>query len=646
MRVTTRRATSNAWPAAALAAIRAVPVSTLRPLAWALVALVAMVAPVGAFESAQPGAPTAAPASRQADKVAVITIKEPITSVTEYSIRRRLAEAESRGAQAVVFDIDTPGGDLYATLAICNAIKGGPIPTTVAWINPDAYSAGVFIALACREIVTAPYATLGDAAPIAIMPGIGLQSLPETERQKILAPVLVELVNSARRNAYDEKFVQGFLSLGAELWLVEDTRTGERYFIDEKEWRTLFDNDPPRNSPRFSAGATRGAGASTPDTQVPTDVLRPRARPTPGSPGAPGADASEFQPAIPGLTGETLSAVSQNLDQPSLRPQFTTADRGRFRLIEYTSDGTTLLTLKQDDLLRYGFSSGVIRTDEELKAFFGAKELVRLDKSLVEHLVSFLRNNWVRGALIAIFLLCMFLELIAPGVTAPGLIAGACLLALLAPPLLLGAAGWWTIAAVGAGVVLLLVELFVLPGMIIFGAAGVLLLLAGLVGSFVNTNDPRMGDQIVHGLAITLLATFVAAIGMYFVGRVYGSVPVLNRLVLSATQERPEEGDLLATDHAPEPGLVRVGEEGVATTPLRPAGSAQFGDAIIDVVSETGFSDSGTRVRVLSVTRYRVGVEALETGDRPVSGERVEPDDAIEPADHHVEPVEGPETQA
>lgn len=643
MRATHRRATSHPTLTAALAAIRAVPASTLRTLAWATLALVAMVAPVGAFETAQPGAPSAAPASRQADKIAVITIHEPITSVTEYSVRRRLAEAEARGAQAVVFDINTPGGDLFATLAICNAIKGGPIPTTVAWINPDAYSAGVFIALACREIVTAPYATLGDAAPIAIMPGIGLQSLPETERQKILAPVLAELVNSARRNAYDEKFVQGFLSLGAELWLVEDTRTGERYFIDEPEWRTVFDSDPPRISPRFSAGATRGAGASTPDTQPLVDLPRPRARPAPGE---PRGDDSEFRPAIPGLSGETLSAVSQNLDQPSLRPQFTSADRGRFRLIEYTSDGTTLLTLKQDDLLRYGFSSGVIRNDEELKAFFGAKELVRLDKSVVEHIVSFLRNNWVRGGLIAIFLLCMFLELVAPGVTAPGLIAGVCLLALLAPPLLLGAAGWWTIAAVGAGVVLLLVELFVLPGMIIFGAVGVLLLLAGLVGSFVNTNDPRMGDQIVHGLAITLLATFVAAIGMYFVGRVYGSVPVLNRLVLTGTQERPEEGDLLASDHAPEQGLVSVGDEGVATTPLRPAGSAQFGDTIVDVVSETGFADSGTRVRVLSVTRYRVGVEALETGGQPAPGERDKPVDANEPPDHHIEPVDGPETHA
>ena len=291
-----------------------------------------------------PARPSAAPASRQADRVAVITIHGEITRVTQLSVQRRLAAAEAWGAQAVVFDINTPGGDLFATLGICNAIKGGPIATTVAWVNPDAYSAGAFISLACREIITAPYATIGDAAPVAFFPGLGLQGLPETERQKILAPVLAELVNSARRNGYDEKFVQGLVALGAELWLVEDSRSGERFFIDESEWRTLFDTEPPRISPRFSAGVTR---TTPPPADSPTGapLIRPRPRPT--TPGIVPTQ-SDFQPAIPGLAGETISDVSQNLDLPSLRPQFGGRPRA-FRFIEYTSDGTTLLTLKQDD---------------------------------------------------------------------------------------------------------------------------------------------------------------------------------------------------------------------------------------------------------------------------------------------------------
>jgi membrane-bound serine protease (ClpP class) len=553
------------------------------------------VAPGLASEQTDLSTPIAAPASRQADTVAVITIEGPITRVTEHSLRRRLAEAQRRGAQAVVLDINTPGGDAFATLRMCSEIKNGPIATTVAWVNPDAYSAGAYLALACDEIITAPYASMGDAAPVQGLPGLGMQSMGETERQKILAPFLSEVINSARKGGYDEKLVQGFVSLGVELWLVEDTRTGAQYFVDETEWRVLFDGDPPRVSPRFGSGATGGVNTRS-GTQAP----------------APGAST-----AVKGLSPETASAVEQNLETQTLRPQFSPADAGQFRLIEYTTDGTTLLVLKPEDLERYGLSSGVVRTDADLKAFFGAKELIQLDQSWSEHLVAYLSNPWLKGALVAIFLIAMFTEMIAPGVGLPGAIAGVALLALLAPPLLIGAAGWWTVAAVFAGIALLAVELFIIPGTTVFGIVGVIALLAGLVGSFVNPGSGAVGDQVVHGIAITLLACFVAGVGMYFVGRIYGSIPVLNRLVLTNSNERSDEsaGMLGAmtreTDLDPN-ASVRKGDVGIATTPLRPAGTAEFGDALIDVVCETGFAAVGSAVRVVSVTRYRVVVETVQ----------------------------------
>lgn len=554
--------------------------------------------------STQSGAqiPIAAPASRQADIVAVITIEGPITQVTESSLRRRLKEAERRGANAAVIELNTPGGDAFATLRMCSEIKNGPIANTVAWVNPDAYSAGAYLALACDEIVTAPYASMGDAAPVQGMPGLGMQSMGETERQKILAPFLAEVINSARRQGYDEKLVQGFVALGVELWLVEDERTGRRYFIDESEWRVLFDREPPRISPRFGSGTTGGARTQAADAPPPNTA----------------------NTAVKGLAPETASAVQDNLEEPSLRPQFSAADAGHFRLIEYTTDGTTLLVLKPEDLERYGLSSGVVRTDEELRAFFGAKELIQLDQSWSEHLVAFLSQLWVKGVLVAIFLVAIFTEMVAPGVGIPGAIAAGALLALLAPPLLIGAAGWWTVAAVFAGLGLIAIELFVIPGTTVFGVVGVLALLAGLVGSFVNPGAGAVGDQVVHGVAITLLAVFVAGVGMYFIGRVYGSIPVLNRLVLTNVNDRDDEGAGMLAAMSREPveddptARVRRGDVGTTTTPLRPAGTAEFHDHLIDVVSETGFADRGQRVRVLSVTKYRVAVEVLD--DNPETG--------------------------
>ena len=65
-----------------------------------------------------------------------------------------------------------------------------------------------------------PNSTFGDAAPVTQMGPI-----PATERAKIESPILAEVVDSARRNHYDEHLVEAFVSVGIELWLLENIKT-------------------------------------------------------------------------------------------------------------------------------------------------------------------------------------------------------------------------------------------------------------------------------------------------------------------------------------------------------------------------------------------------------------------------------------
>ena len=64
---------------------------------------------------------------------------------------------------------------------------------------------------------------------------------------------------------------------------------------------------------------------------------------------------------------------------------------------------------------------------------------------------------------------------------------------------------------------------------------------------------------------------------------------------------------------------VRVGEEGVARTILRPAGKAEFGAALVDVVTDGEFLERGARVRVTMVEGDRVVVEAVNGVGSPAS---------------------------
>jgi len=546
--------------------------------------------------------PTPVPASRQAQRIAVITITGPIDRWTSISVRRRLDIAEREGYGGVVFELNTPGGEVGAVLEITDAIKGSSIPNSVAWVHPEAYSGGAIIALACSEIVVSDPATMGDAAPIAVSPVSGLQSLGKVEREKILAPLLAELVDSARRNGYDELLVQAFVTTGVELWMVENIGTGARLFIDEQEYALLFDGDPPRSRVDLSAADAPPVAAA----------LSPAV-----------GDTAGVRIAAPEATAQLQRDVSDALEfkgSASRRPTISGADRGRYRLIGYATNGR-LLTLKSADLKRYGFAERIVRTDEDLKQFFGATTLTRLHETWSEALARFLDSMVVKGLLIVVFLLALFMEMAAPGIGLPGGVALLALAILVAPQFLVGAAAWWGVAAVLGGMGLIALEIFVIPGFGVPGVAGIIMLLLGLLGVIVGPNGfsgPGATEDIVYAAATLLLSLFTAGVGMYFISKHYRSLPLFNRLILadSVADDRDRAPDGLLGAMAPDPtGPVQVGEIGLAVTPLRPAGTAEFDDRLIDVVSEFGFIDAGRRVRVTSVGRFRVVVESAEDAD-------------------------------
>jgi membrane-bound ClpP family serine protease len=71
-----------------------------------------------------------------------------------------------------------------------------------------------------------------------------------------------------------------------------------------------------------------------------------------------------------------------------------------------------------------------------------------------------------------------------------------------------------------------------------------------------------------------------------------------------------ESAPLVAMMSAENTDLVAIGDVGVAVTNLKPVGQAEFHDRIIDVSADLAFVSAGTPVRVISVDRWRVVVEA------------------------------------
>ena len=95
-------------------------------------------------------------------KVYVIPVHGQIGSAQLYILRRGLKAAVEKGIDAVIIDIDTPGGELNTTLEMMKVLdrfKG----ETLTFVSNEAISAGVYISASTQDIYFAPKSVIGSA---------------------------------------------------------------------------------------------------------------------------------------------------------------------------------------------------------------------------------------------------------------------------------------------------------------------------------------------------------------------------------------------------------------------------------------------------------------------------------------------------
>jgi membrane-bound serine protease (ClpP class) len=104
------------------------------------------------------------------NRVALIEVKGAIGPSTAHFIARAIALAASQGANALVLQLDTPGGLLTSTKDIVQSFYRSAIPIVV-YVAPsgaNAGSAGTFITMAAHIAAMAPNSTIGAAHPVTI----------------------------------------------------------------------------------------------------------------------------------------------------------------------------------------------------------------------------------------------------------------------------------------------------------------------------------------------------------------------------------------------------------------------------------------------------------------------------------------------
>ena len=131
----------------------------------------------------------------------VLKVRGSITEGTYLQIIDGLREAEQKDAQALLIEIDTPGGLVSSTLAITEKILNSEIPV-ITYVTPRgaiAASAGTFILIASHIAAMSPGTTIGAAMPVTVSP----EGLTEANEKtiKFFAGHIESIAASRGRNA-------------------------------------------------------------------------------------------------------------------------------------------------------------------------------------------------------------------------------------------------------------------------------------------------------------------------------------------------------------------------------------------------------------------------------------------------------------
>ena len=277
--------------------------------------------------------------------------------------------------------------------------------------------------------------------------------------------------------------------------------------------------------------------------------------------------------------------------------------------IEGVVESGRLLTLTTGEAARLNYADVVAGWDGVLSAIgLEGANVVEAEVNWAERVVRFFTNPVIAPFLLSLGFLGLLVEIRSSGFGVAGAAGVLSLSLFFGAHLLVGLAGAEDLILVCAGLVLIGVEVFIVPGFGVFGVAGILALLGGVFMAQIG-NLPTQADMVRAAGVLSTAVVLVVLATWFFLQSMFGSWRLKRSgVILPETTDR-DEGYTSADVRTDMEGA-----EGVAITDLRPAGVGLFGDERMDVVSESEWIAEGTRIRVLSAEGYRHVVRATGAG--------------------------------
>ncbi len=270
--------------------------------------------------------------------------------------------------------------------------------------------------------------------------------------------------------------------------------------------------------------------------------------------------------------------------------------------VKEISDTGKVLTLTTEEAIKVGFCEGEAENIREVLKLAGINnyELKEYKATTLDKIIHFLVNPMVSGILIMLIMGGIYFELQSPGIGFPLGAAVVAAIIYFAPLYIEGLAENWEFLIFILGIILIIVEVFAIPGFGVAGISGILLVVTGLTLSMVDNIvfqlDLRLAlEAVVKSLFTVLIAIFLSlTFSLYISKQVFSSRKL--KFALYSTQEKDK--GFVGVDAKTQ--KQNIGKTGTAATILRPAGKVEINEEMFDALSKFGYIEKGDKIKVIS----------------------------------------------
>lgn len=272
-----------------------------------------------------------------------------------------------------------------------------------------------------------------------------------------------------------------------------------------------------------------------------------------------------------------------------------------------------VLALTANEAIEKKYCNGIAKSiDEVLKlAVINEFTIQKYEPTTLDNIIGFLISPAISAFFILMIVGGLYFELQTPGVGFPLIVAIAGALLYFAPLYIEGLAQNWEILIFVAGLVLLLVEIFVIPGFGVAGISGIALIIVGLTLSL-TANDgfdfnPQIGLSFTKALALVCVMLAVSIIGSIWLGGKLLTTSAFSPMVVQVEQHK--DSGYIGVDIEL---MEQVGKKGVANTILRPSGKVLIENRLFDATSELSFIEKGSFIEVIRFENNQLVVRKIE----------------------------------